>query len=165
VGTADLRPDRLPPVIATAPIWRSIEASAGAFCLTLIAWLAWVIWRNRRALATQPFASALREMRTLDEEEPRAWQALHRAFDRTAGRVIQHATLPTLFERAPQLIPARAMAAARSGWTDSRLVAPRICTPGGRQHNRRACRTRSAANAGNADRTRRRDRGAHRSQP
>jgi len=108
VGLADLRPDRLAPVIATAPIWRSIEESAAAFCLTLIAWLGWVIWRNRRAQATQPFASALREMRTLDDGEPRAWQALHRAFDRTAGRVIQHATLPTLFERAPQLSPARA---------------------------------------------------------
>lgn len=108
VGTADLRPDRLPPIIAIAPIWRSIEASAGAFCLTLIAWLGWVIWRNRRALATQPFASALREMRTLDDAEPRAWQALHRAFDRTAGRVVQHATLPALFERAPHLMPARA---------------------------------------------------------
>lgn len=108
VGTADLRPDRLPPVVALAPIWRSIETSVGALCLTLIAWLGWVIWRNRRALATQPFARALREMRALDDAEPRAWQALHRAFDRTAGRVIQHATLPTLFERAPQLTPARA---------------------------------------------------------
>jgi mxaA protein len=46
-------------------------------------------------------------MRTLDEREPRAWQALHRAFDRTAGRVIQSATLPVLFERAPQLAAAR----------------------------------------------------------
>jgi len=107
VGTADLRPDRLPPVMATAPIRRSIEASAGACFLTLLAWLGWVIWRNRRARATQPFARALREMRTLDDREPRTWQALHRAFDRTAGRVIQHATLPALFERAPHLIPAR----------------------------------------------------------
>jgi mxaA protein len=108
VGTADLRPDRLPPAIATAPMRRSIETSVGALCLTLIVWLGWVIWRNRRALATQPFANALREMRTLDDAEPRAWQALHRAFDRTAGRVIQHSTLPTLFELAPQLTPARA---------------------------------------------------------
>jgi mxaA protein len=107
VGAGDLRPDRLPPVIATAPIWRSIEMSAGAFCLTLIAWLGWLTWRNGRALATQPFARALFEMRTLEDGEPRAWQVLHRAFDRTAGRVVQHSTLPTLFERAPQLIPAR----------------------------------------------------------
>jgi len=107
VGAVDLRPDRLAPVIPTAPIQRSIEASAAAFCLALITWLGWITWRNQRARAAQPFASALREMRTLDEREPRAWQVLHRAFDRTAGRVIQHATLPTLFERAPQLTPAR----------------------------------------------------------
>jgi mxaA protein len=107
VGSADLRPDHLPPVIETAPIHRAIETSAAALVLTLIAWLTWIVWRNRRALATQPFASALREMRALDEREPRAWRALHRAFDRTAGRVIQATTLPILFERAPQLAPAR----------------------------------------------------------
>jgi mxaA protein len=107
VGNADLRADHSPPAIATSPIRRAIALSTGAFVLTLIAWLAWVVWRNRRARATQPFASALREMRAFDDREPRAWQALHRAFDRTAGRVIQSATLPTLFERAPQLLPAR----------------------------------------------------------
>ena len=107
VGVADLRADRPPPTIATAPIRSAIAISTAIFVLTLSAWLAWVIWRNQRAKATQPFARALREMRTLGDREPRAWQALHRAFDRTAGRVIQIATLPTLFERAPQLLPAR----------------------------------------------------------
>ena len=107
MGSADLRPDHLPPLIPTIPIQRAIEISAGALGLTSIAWLGWVVWRNRRARATQPFASALREMRFLDDREPRAWQALHRAFDRAAGRVIQSATLPILFERAPQLSPAR----------------------------------------------------------
>lgn len=108
VGTRDLRPDRLPAVIPTAPIRGNIALSASALVLTLIAWMGWLVWRNRRAVATQPFARALREMRTLDDHEPGAWQALHRAFDRTAGRVIQSATLPVLFERAPQLAPARA---------------------------------------------------------
>jgi len=107
VGSADLRADRPSPTIAVLPIRRALLVSAGALALTLVAWFAWLIWRNRRADATQPFASALREMRTLEDSEPRAWQALHRAFDRTAGRVIQSATLPTLFERAPQLLPAR----------------------------------------------------------
>jgi mxaA protein len=108
VGTADLRPDHLPRVIATAPLRRAMLLSAGALVLTLSGWLGWLIWRNRRAAATQPFAHALREMRTLDDHEPRAWQTLHRAFDSAAGRVIHTATLPALFERAPELIPARA---------------------------------------------------------
>jgi mxaA protein len=108
VGTRDLRADRLPPVIPTVPIRRAMALSAGALALTVIAWIAWVVWRNRRSVATQPFARALRELSVLDDGEPRAWQALHRAFDRTAGRVIQSATLPMLFERAPQLVPARA---------------------------------------------------------
>ena len=108
VGTRDLRADRLPPVIPTAPIRRAIALSAGALALIVIAWIAWVVWRNRRAVATQPFARALRELSALDDGEPRAWQVLHRAFDRTAGRVIQGATLPVLFERAPQFVPARA---------------------------------------------------------
>ena len=108
VGTRDLRPDRLPPSIATAPILRALAISTGGFALTLAAWLAWVLWRNKRAGATQPFAHALRELRTLADGEPRAWQILHRAFDRAAGRVVQSTTLPMLFERAPQLVLARA---------------------------------------------------------
>jgi mxaA protein len=107
VGTRDLRPDRLPAMIPTASIRRGMTLSASALALTLVAWIGWLVWRNRRAVDTQPFARALREMRTLDEREPRAWQALHRAFDRTAGRVVQSATLAELFERAPQLVPAR----------------------------------------------------------
>jgi mxaA protein len=108
VGTADLRPDRLPPVIPTAPLRRAIAFSGGALVLTLSGWLAWLIWRNRRAAARQPFAHAWREMRALDDREPRMWQTLHRAFDRAAGRVIHPATVPALFERAPELIPVRA---------------------------------------------------------
>ena len=107
VGIRDLRPDRVSPVIPIAPIRRALALSSSALALTLLAWIAWVIWRNRRAVATQPFARALREMRTLDDREPRAWQALHRAFDRTAGRVIQSTTLPALFAKAPQLTPMR----------------------------------------------------------
>jgi mxaA protein len=107
VGVADLRPDRLPARLSTVPIRRAMTASSGALVLILATWLGWISWRNRRAMATQPFAHALREMRALDDREPRAWQALHRAFDRTAGRVIHSAILPELFERAPQLTPAR----------------------------------------------------------
>ena len=108
VGTGDLRPDHLPAKIAKLPICRAIAIASIGLALTLLAWLAWVLWRNRRAYATQPFAHALRELRTLADSEPRAWQILHRAFDQAAGRVIHRATLPVLFERAPHLAPARA---------------------------------------------------------
>lgn len=108
VGTGDLRPDHLPAKIAKLPICRAIAITSVGLALTLAAWLGWVLWRNKRASATQPFAHALRELRTLPDNEPRAWQILHRAFDQTAGRVIHHATLPVLFDRAPRLAPVRA---------------------------------------------------------
>ena len=71
------------------------------------AWLAWLMWRNWRDTLDRPFARAQRELGRLDETAPEAWQALHRAFDQTAGRVLQIETLPTLFERAPHLQPQR----------------------------------------------------------
>lgn len=102
-GSIELRPDRPAPAIATAPIRRQIALWSGAFLLVVAAWLGWLAWRNWRAAAARPFAHALHEMRHLDGTAPEAWQALHRAFDQTAGRVVQTATLPALFERVPQL--------------------------------------------------------------
>jgi mxaA protein len=46
-------------------------------------------------------------MRGLDETSPKAWYALHRAFDATAGRSVQLETLAALFQRAPHLEPLR----------------------------------------------------------
>jgi mxaA protein len=126
VGTRDLRPDHFPPDIDTLSIRHALAVCATGLALTLAAWLAWVLWRNRRACATQPFAHALRELRTLPDDEPRAWQILHRAFDRTAGCVIQNATLPVLFDRAPHLTPARAEIEAFFAQSTQRFFA----TPG-----------------------------------
>jgi mxaA protein len=102
-GATELRPDRPAPAVATAPIRRQIAIWSSAFLLVLAAWLGWLAWRNWRAAAARPFAHALHEMRHLDGTAPEAWRALHRAFDQTAGRVVQPATLRALFERAPQL--------------------------------------------------------------
>ncbi|HEY1290582.1 MAG TPA: calcium incorporation protein MxaA [Burkholderiales bacterium] len=102
-GSTELRPDRPAPAIATAPIRRQIAVWSSAFLLVLAAWLGWLAWRNWRAAAARPFAHALHEMRYLDGTAPEAWRALHRAFDQTAGRVVQTATLPALFEGVPQL--------------------------------------------------------------
>jgi mxaA protein len=104
---AELRPDRAAPTIATEPLARQMLLWAGASFVTLASWLAWWLHRNRRASANLPFARALRELRALDESEPRAWQALHRAFDATAGRVVQRETLAALFLRAPYLAARR----------------------------------------------------------
>jgi mxaA protein len=98
-----LRSDREPPLVATYPMQRRVIGYASAFALILASWLAWFGWRNWSARKEQPFARAWEELRVLDERTPQAWQALHRAFDRTAGRVTQPATLATLFQRAPHL--------------------------------------------------------------
>jgi mxaA protein len=96
-----LRPDRPAPLIATGPIVQQLQLWLSALGLTLIAWLAWVLWRNQRAAAQQPFARAWRQLRGMKEAEAAAWQSLHRAFDRSAGRVVQSASLDKLFQAAP----------------------------------------------------------------
>ncbi len=103
-----LLPDRAPPVIATASLARQTFIALAALLLTLGAWLAWWLHRNRRASASLPFARALRELRAMDDSAPQAWQALHRAFDETAGRVVQGESLGVLFQRAPHLASVRA---------------------------------------------------------
>lgn len=106
-GLGELRPDRAAPVIPTAPIRRQALIWSIACAIALAAWLAWLQWRNWRDALNRPFARALREIRRMDEAAPQAWQALHHAFDQTAGRVTQTETLPALFQRAPHLQPLR----------------------------------------------------------
>jgi mxaA protein len=104
----ELRPDREVPIVDSAPSRAGVVLWTIAFGICLAAWLAWVQWRNWRDSHNQPFARALRQLRHMDETAPEAWQAVHRAFDRTAGHVLRLETLPTLFERAPHLQPQRA---------------------------------------------------------
>lgn len=104
----ELRPDREVSSINSAPVRARLLLWSIALGITLAAWLAWMQWRNWRDRRDRPFARALHELQRIDETAPEAWQALHRAFDQTAGRVLQIETLPTLFERAPHLQPRRA---------------------------------------------------------
>lgn len=101
--SGELRPDRAAPLIDTAPIRRQLMFWSAAFVLAVAAWFGWVQQRNYRDRANKPFARAWHEMKALDENAPEAWQALHRAFDRAAGRVVQVDNLPTLFAMAPYL--------------------------------------------------------------
>lgn len=104
----ELRADREVALIDIAPSRANVLLWSLALGFTLAAWFAWWQWRNWRDRLDRPFARALHELRRLDEMAPEAWQTLHRAFDQTAGRVLQTETLPALFARAPQLQPQRA---------------------------------------------------------
>ena len=106
-----LQPDRAAPAVDTTAIRQQIALWGGLCVATLLAWGGWLAWRSWRAGRSQPFARALRDLKGLrgrGDDAPEAWQALHRAFDRTAGRSLQPASLPRLFERAPQYAPLRA---------------------------------------------------------
>jgi mxaA protein len=107
-GMGELRPDRPAALIETAPIERQVWFWFLALAATVAAWIGWTLWRNRLAAMNLPFARAWSEMRRLDGASPQAWQTLHRAFDRTAGRVMHAETLPLLFDEAPHLQPLRA---------------------------------------------------------
>jgi mxaA protein len=130
-GLGTLRPDRAAPLVGIAPMQRWLAIWIGAFVVSLLAWAAWWAWRNWRATSSQPFAVALREMRGVDETAPQAWHALHRAFDRTAGQVVQAGALAPLFKRAPYLESLRspieaffAASAARFFGVRSALASP-----------------------------------------
>ena len=103
-----LRPDRVAPLVPTASIRENLTLWSSGLVVSLLAWLAWLLWRNHAESARLPFARALREIRHTDDRAPEAWQALHRAFDQTAGRVVQPQSLSALFTRAPYLVPLRA---------------------------------------------------------
>jgi mxaA protein len=102
-----LRPDRAAPLVPTASIRQNLLLWSSGFTVALAAWLAWLLWRNHAESGRLPFARALREIQHADERAPEAWQALHRAFDRTAGRVVQPQSLSALFAQAPYLRPLR----------------------------------------------------------
>jgi mxaA protein len=107
-GLGILRPDRNAPLIDTAPIMRSLVFMVVVLVALIAAWIAWWMWRNWRASAQLPFGVAVRELRGVDESDPRAWKALHRAFDSTAGEVVRADALGVLFQRAPQFEGLRA---------------------------------------------------------
>jgi mxaA protein len=106
-GLQDLRPDHPAPTLPTARLWRQLEIGSTALIATLAAWLGWWLFRYIRAAASQPFARAVREVRRAGGDSQEAWLALHRAFDRTAGRALQINTLNVLFQRAPCFEPQR----------------------------------------------------------
>lgn len=84
-----------------------MEVSLGAFLVIATIWVGWWVFRQVSAAANQPFARALREIRRSDADSSAPWLALHRAFDRTAGRSLQLGNLTTLFQCAPHFAAER----------------------------------------------------------
>ncbi|MDP3294767.1 MAG: hypothetical protein Q8M37_08510 [Nevskia sp.] len=106
-----LQPDRPAPVIDTDAIRHPLKLVLTALAAVLLAWLAWWRWREWQASERLPFARARRELRHLapdsEADSDAAWRCLHQAFDATAGRVVQPASLALLFRAAPHLEAAR----------------------------------------------------------
>nr|WP_240648524.1 calcium incorporation protein MxaA [Variovorax beijingensis] len=102
-----LRPDRPIAALATHPIEQHLKLSLLALLAVLLAWLAWWAWRNMREAQQLPFAHAWRELKRIDDpaSSPEAWRVLHRALNRSAGRVVHGASLPQLLADAPYLRP------------------------------------------------------------
>ncbi len=100
-----LRPDRQARAAATAPLRRQMAWALGLLVLTLLAWLGWWQWRNRREAARLPFARAwagMQRSKTADaNQNAHAWLSLHRALNETAGQVVHAGSLPDLFAKAP----------------------------------------------------------------
>ncbi len=129
-GFGELRPDRPPPQPATAPLRDGLRRTLAALGLLLAGWLGWWLWRGRRERARLPFALAARRLRALADDDAEAWRVLHRAFDASAGRVVDAASLAALFERCPQFRPLAAdieafyQASARRFFAGEDLPAP-----------------------------------------
>jgi len=101
-----LRPDRPVAALATHPIEQHLKLALLALLAVLLAWLAWWAWRNMREAQQLPFAHAWRELKRIDDPaSPEAWRVLHRALNRSAGRVVHGASLPQLLADAPYLRP------------------------------------------------------------
>lgn len=101
-----LRPDRPVAALPTYAVERHLKLSLFALLAVLLAWLAWWAWRNAREAQQLPFAHAWRELKRIDDPaSPEAWRVVHRALNRSAGRVVHGASLPQLLAEAPYLRP------------------------------------------------------------
>ncbi|KQU91008.1 calcium incorporation protein MxaA [Variovorax sp. Root318D1] len=101
-----LRPDRPVAPISTFAVEQQLKLSMLALLAVFAGWLGWWAWRNRREAQQLPFANAWRQLKGLDDpSSPEAWRVVHRALNKSAGRVVHGASLPQLLAEAPYLRP------------------------------------------------------------
>lgn len=91
----------------TRAVESRLWAALGALVAVLLAWAGWWAWRHWRDGQRLPFAQAARQVRRLGAADPAAWQALHAAINRSAGRVVHAASLPEWLAESPHLQPLR----------------------------------------------------------
>ena len=107
VSSKSMRPDRLPPLLATQAYWRrlALDAMVAAPLAVLCYWITFgsLFARNVRG----PFARAYRDLRGIvrspsgRESYSAALQRLHRAFDEAAGRTLFAEHLDAFFAGRP----------------------------------------------------------------
>lgn len=101
-----LRPDRPVAPLPTYVLQQQLKLSLLALLAVFAAWLGWWAWRNQLEAQQLPFANAWRELKRLgDSSGPEAWRVVHRALNKSAGRVVHGASLPQLLAEAPYLRP------------------------------------------------------------
>lgn len=105
---APLQPLRPAPRVDEATPLRHLQTAGALLGATLLLWLAWTAALRWHDASHRPFARAARELQRLPAGSREAWQALHRAFDRCAGRSLHRGQLGPLFDAAPWLHPLRA---------------------------------------------------------
>ncbi|MCB1893839.1 MAG: calcium incorporation protein MxaA [Zoogloeaceae bacterium] len=104
-GLGELRPDRRPAAPAPGPLAARLRWTLAALALWLVGWTGWWQWRIRRDRATLPFARAWAAMRRIADGDAAGWHALHRAFDASAGGVVDRSSTERLFARRPEFRP------------------------------------------------------------
>lgn len=119
--------DREAARFVTPPDPATLGRSAVALGLVLAGWLGFAWWQRAQDRLRQPFAGALHDLHRLRRQgaadSPRAWQRVHEAINRSAGRTVSSAGLPTLIEDLPWLAPVASRLARFFEASDARFFA------------------------------------------
>jgi len=103
----NIRPDRPATPPATRIAEQRLRFATLALGLTLALWFGWWLWRLYAQRERAPFAAAFHRLCRLEpinvDYNPDAWQALHRAFNATAGRSVTGSSIGLLIRQAPWL--------------------------------------------------------------
>ena len=119
--------DRDPARFVAQPDAATLRRSALALALVLAGWLAFWWWQRGQDRLRQPFAGALHALRRLRRQgrgdSAQAWQQVHEALNRAAGRTVSSAGVPALVHDLPWLAPFAGRLARFYAASDARFFA------------------------------------------